>query len=473
MTSGTIGDLYISHTLPATPIFNEFAAFAQDEWHVTKSLNASLGLRWEVNPPPSEANGNLPYTLTGNIANPASLALAPQGTPLWKTTWYNFAPRLGLAWTAHSISGWETVVRSGGGVFFDTGNQVATGGFNALGFNATTDPSNVSLPAASSQFNLPTTPVAPYTRSAVYAFPAHLQLPYTLEWNVSVQQALGKAQSLTTSYVASNGRRLLQEQQSFVLAVNPSFATIYYYPNRDTSNYQSLQLQFQRSVSRGVQALASYAWSHSLDYGSTNSTYALTYGNSDFDVRHNLQGGLAWDIQAPNENKFVDALLKGWGLDGRVIARTGFPLTLTGNVVRDPVTGIQQYSGVNLTSGLPIYVYGSQYPGGRAVNKGAFALPTGTNQGNAPRNFVRGFGEKQINVAARRAFRVTDKSNLQFRAEAFNIFNHPNFGFVQTTLPQALFGQATTMLNHSLGTVSSLYQQGGPRSMQFALKLTF
>jgi hypothetical protein len=105
--------------------------------------------------------------------------------------------------------------------------------------------------------------------------------------------------------------------------------------------------------------------------------------------------------------------------------------------------------------------------------KPAFTAPTGTSLGNAPRNFVRGFSETQVNLAARRQFHVFDNLALQFRAEAFNILNHPNLGYIDPTITSATFGQATKMLNQSLGTVASQYQQGGPRSLQFALKAIF
>ena len=78
-----------------------------------------------------------------------------------------------------------------------------------------------------------------------------------------------------------------------------------------------------------------------------------------------------------------------------------------------------------------------------------------------------------MNLATRRDFHLVEDLVLQFRAEAFNLLNHPNFGYVDPYLTDATFGQATKMLNQSLGTVASQYQQGGPRSLQFALKLQF
>jgi len=79
----------------------------------------------------------------------------------------------------------------------------------------------------------------------------------------------------------------------------------------------------------------------------------------------------------------------------------------------------------------------------------------------------------QVDLAARRTFPIVKGLNLQFRAEAFNILNHPNFGSIYSTYGNVQFGQATQMLNSSLGGLTSIYQQGGPRSMQFALKLQF
>jgi hypothetical protein len=471
--SGTPAIPYVFSFLQSTPLFNQVALFGQDEWRVHPRLNLSLGLRWELNPPPTEAHGNDAFTLLGDIDVPSSLTVAPRGTPLWKTSWYNFAPRLGMAWTAHNQPGAETVVRVGGGVFFDSANEIAATGFNGLGFRASAVQIGAQIPFTPSQLAVPITTSAPYTASVITTFPSHLQLPYTLQWNTSLQQALGRNQSLTVSYVAAAGRRLLALQQRSLTALNPDFGTVQYLAPGITSNYQSLQVQYQRSVAKGIQALGSYTWSHALDLGSNSTALPLQRGNADFDVRHNLQGGISWELPGLAGPKFADALLNDWGVDARLNARTAFPVPLGGNTVTDPTTGTQYAGGLNLVSGQPIYLYGSQYPGGKLINRAAFSLPDTGSFGNAPRNFVRGFGATQLNLAARRDFHLHDPVVLHFRAETFNLFNHPNFGYVDPAYSDATFGQATQMLNASLGTVASQYQQGGPRSMQFALKLTF
>jgi hypothetical protein len=461
----------VSSSTGAVPLFNEFAGFAQDEWRVNSRLSVSLGLRWEVNPPPTGENGQNAYTISGNIANSTSWTLAPRDTPLWNTAWYNFAPRLGAAWLVHKNAARETVFRAGGGVFFDTDNQTGALGFNSLGFSATQVYFGSVLPLTPEQADISPSVTPPY--SDVFAFPKHLQLPYTLQWNASLEQALGNQQSLTLSYVGSNGRRQVGQQE--LALSNSAFEYVNFFTGGISSNYQSLQAKLQRSIAHGIQGIASYTWSHSIDYGSTYQSFLpLLRGNSDFDLRNNFSAGWSWDIPSVSSGWAQKVAFTGWALDGRFTARSGFPVVLRGNFSVDPATGANYYTGVDLVPNTPIYLYGSEYPGGRAVNSAAFTLPApGAIAGNAPRNFVRGFGATQFNLAVRREIGLYENLRLQCRAEAFNLLNHPDFGYIDPILTDATFGQATQMLNQSLGTVASQYQQGGPRSLQFALKLLF
>jgi hypothetical protein len=469
--NNTADALFIGKNLPASPIFHQFALFGQDSFRVTRRLTLSFGLRWEVNPPLTEAHGNQPYTLFGDIDNPSTLSLAPRGTPLWNTNWHNVAPRLGISWMIHDSPGFTTALRSGWGIFFDSANSVAALTFNGIGFGALTNASGSPLPVTAQQLNFSPSVNPPFPLA--YFFPRDLRAPYTLHRSASMEQQLGQAQTLTVSYVGSGGRRLLQQQERNIAALNPNFTEITYYPQGVTSNYDALEVQLQRRMTRGLQALASYTWSHSLDFGSSNQAQPLTRGNSDFDVRHNFSGSASWDLPSTISNKAAGILLNGWGIDGRISARTGFPVTILGGALVDPGTGNTFSGSVNLVPGQPIYLYGSQYPGGRSVNPAAFMAPSNNTQGNAPRNFVRGFGATQLNLAIRRDFHLYERLKLQFRSEAFNILNHPNFGLIDSSLDDATFGQAVAMLNQSIATTNALYQQGGARSLQFALKLLF
>ena len=287
---------------PAFPVYTNFSAFAQDEWKLTPRLNISMGLRWEVNPAPGATKGNLPYTVEGNSLS--TLTLAPQGAPLWKTAWFNFAPRLGAAYILRTSNSYETIIRGGGGVFFDTAQQLGSYGYQGPGFAATAPlfgtlvGSPASFPAPVAQVNptIPNPPVAPYTSGVVYAFPSHLQLPFTVQWNVALQQGLGKSQALTVSYLGARGRRLLEQQRVNVHPFNPNFGYVIFSQTGLTSDYDALQVQFQRRLTQGLQALASYTWGHAIDYGSQNASLPYIRGNADFDVRHNFSSALSYEL---------------------------------------------------------------------------------------------------------------------------------------------------------------------------------
>jgi hypothetical protein len=172
------------------PLYKNFSLFAQDDWRVHPHFSLSFGLRWDVNPAPGATKGLRPYVVNG-LNDFSSLSLAPQGTSLWNTTWYNLAPRLGVAYTIHSDPAHTTVIRSGAGVFYDTGQQLGSYGFNGPGFQTTKYfgkaygiPAGFPAPPSLSTPILQSPPVAPY--SSVYASPHNLQLPYTYQWNLSI-----------------------------------------------------------------------------------------------------------------------------------------------------------------------------------------------------------------------------------------------------------------------------------------------
>lgn len=260
------------------------------------------------------------------------------------------------------------------------------------------------------------------------------------------------------------------------------------------------------------QALAAYTWAHSIDTASTASVLSnATNGfsrsrsadnraNSDFDIRHAFNAAVSYNIPAPFENKALRAVLGGWSVDTIIIARTASPLTVRTVGLTAPFESVSIRPDV--VPGVPLYLFGDQYPGGKAINPAAFARPPvgadgrAARQGTASRNAFRGFGAYQLDFALRREFSLGERVRLRFRAELFNILNHPNFGAVDTVLrfarqvptdptspfipaPSPTFGQATQMLGRSLGQgglgggFSPLFQIGGPRSTQLSVKLLF
>lgn len=492
LTTGDLDLLALYRSGPDPhPVYQNYSLFLQDAWKLNPRLTLSYGLRWDANPAPTDSKGNDPYTVD-QVRDLATTKLAPRGTPLWKTSFTNFAPRLGLNWQAHQTPGHETIVRAGGGIFYDTGS--------ANGSNAYYGPGSINKYFGSGQFPLPASTVAslpaanaddPYA-STVYAYVPDFKTPYTAQWNVAVEQALGPQQSLSVSYVASIGRRLLAQRELYPDAFgNDAFSEdqgLHLTTNNATSSYSSLQVQMKRRLASGLQAMVSYVWAHSLDDSSTNFlANELQHASSDFDVRNNFNAAVTYTIPTVQSNGFVKALERNWSLDTRVSARSATPVDVVSNTGVDVATSITTYYHPDRVPGAPLYQYGSAYPGGRIINPAAYSTPADASgtpldvEGNAGRNSARGFDAVQTDLAIRREFHLGDGVGLQFRAEAFNLFNHAIFGAIYNQLNSSptsatgstLFGQAYETLNTSLGALNSLYQNGGPRSMQFALRLHF
>jgi hypothetical protein len=295
---------------------------------------------------------------------------------------------------------------------------------------------------------------------------------------------LGTSQAVSASYVAAIGRGLLRQ----LAIISPPSFFISVTQNTATSDYHALQIQFRRRLSRGLQAIASYTWSHSIDIASNDSSFSSTprspqldRGSSDFDVRHAFSAAVTYDIPRP-AGSIARALLGNWSVDTILTARSATPVDLIAAI--DLTTGgVQTTVRPDLVSGVPLYVSDPNVAGTRKFNRAAFQTPPVGRQGTLGRNVLRGFPLFQADLALRRRINLTERVNLQLRVEFFNVFNHPNFGdqgnFQGNVLTHPLFGQSTSMLGQSLGTgganggFNPLYQVGGPRSTQLALKLNF
>ena len=490
----------IASNLSPTLLFRNLGLYAQDAWRIRQRLTLTYGLRWDVDFVPQSLNGPSFPAVTGfSFNNLSNLALAPAGTSPFKTSYGNVVPRLGVAYQLLQKQDWQTVLRGGFGVFYDlvtseAGNTIGIGSypFGSIAFGGGLtfpfDPATLAPP--------PITP-ASLSSGTLFAFDPRLQVPYTLEWNVAVEQALGRQQALSVSYVGASGRRLIQT--AFVNAPNANFGGAHLVTNAGTSSYNGLQVQFQRRLSHGLQALASYTWSHSLDTGSAGSQgnfanalnpadVSANRGPSDFDIRSAFSAGITYDVPAPKINAFTNAILCGWSLQSMIQARSAPPVDIEDVNFSFFNGGVSADIRPDTVSGQPLYLYGSQYPGGKAVNPGAFMDPpvgptprVPLRQGTLGRNALRGFGATQWDFGVHRDFPIHESLKLQFRAEIFNVLNHPNFGPPNGLFGAGGFGLSTQMLGQSLsgfgssgaGAFSPLYQIGGPRSIQFALKLQF
>jgi hypothetical protein len=434
--------------LNGSTVVHELSLWAHDTWQISSRLSLSAGLRWEYSPAPT------PEKPVYFLDYGRNLVLQEQ-RELWPATFRNFAPRLGLAWRPTSSE--RTVLRAGAGLYYDSSLSVATDTVNG-------GPLGVAQHLSGRR--------APFSSLLSYGFVPDLVLPTVVQWSVFLDHAITQHDAVSLGYVGSIGRDLIRREMGGPGSTPSVFVALA--TNHGSSEYHGLQAQYRRRLTRGTLATVSYAWSHALDDSSSDallqwSGSGLTTGSdhaaSDFDLRHTFSTGFTYE---PG---------KGWAVDGILRARSGFPLT---------VLSSEQYIGISLANafrpnylGGPVWVDDPAVGGGRRLNPAAFRPALDGVQGNLGRNAIAGFGMAQLDMAVRREFRLRRHTALQLRLEAFNLANHANFGDPVRFLNSPLFGRGTSMLNLMLGTgspgsgVAPVFQNGGPRSLQAGVRLSF
>lgn len=426
-------------------VLEEGSVYAQDTWKISRVLTATLGLRWEFSPAP------IPDSSAYYLDTTLGQAVQDR-RPIWQSSYDNLAPRAGIAWRARP----GLVVRVGGGVYYDSSLSLATDLVND-------GPLNISQYGSARH--------APFSAILRFGFLPDLRLPRVEQWNGSVEYALSGHDSLSAGYVGSRGERLVRREAGGLGSTDLIWLALA--TNHGESSYHALQLQYRRRLAGGLEALAGYGWSHSLDNSSTDgglywagSGLAPTgdRGSSDFDVRQSLTAGFSYGWRR-------------WNLDGTFRARTGFPIG---------VMAAEQYVGIrfenvyrpDLVGGQPAWLDDASAPNGRRLNPAAFQAKADGVQGNLGRNALTGFGMNQLDLSLRREF-GTERRGVQLRLEAYNPLNRVNFADPVRFLASPLFGQSASQLNQMLGSgspgsgLASLFQSGGPRSLQLSVRLRF
>lgn len=488
--------------LPARTLAEATSLYAQDSWKASPRLVVTYGVRWELSPAP-RGLGSTTLASWLNVNNPSAIALAPTGTSMWHTTYGNFAPRLGIAYSLDQAG--SVVLRAGAGVFYDLGVGASA--------NLATDFPNAAVggpyffqpvPVANIGSFVPTiSAMPPYPSTDSEGFDPNLKLPRSYQWNVALEKSFGGRQAISATYVGQAGRDLLRQEALY--QPNSDFQGAFELTKNDArSNYNAFQLQYRRPLSSRVQALLNYTYSHSVDNASNDVIAGLSntvisaandYASSDFDVRHSFSGALAFSLPSVGQSGALALLTKDWSLDTVVVARTEFPANPQ---VQAPSSLGASLIRPDLVPGQPFYLYGAQCaqvfgpvsqggngtleagqvcPGGMGLNPTAFnaATPVADNrQGTLGRNAIPGFGLTQVDLSIGRRFSITERLKVQFRADAFNLFNHPNFTNPPSepvSAPSSLLSRET--LNNGLGGLNPLFQEGGPRSLQLSLRLAF
>ena len=466
-------------TAPTQFLSRALSLYAQDSWKVTPRLAMTYGVRWELNPAP-KPRGATTFVAWQNLATPSQISLAPPGTPLWNTTHGNFAPRFGIAYRLTQRG--DFILRGGAGLFYDLGVGESASVSAAFPNLVSAVVPSVAVPATNLASLLPSISLQPPFSGMMYAFSPDLKLPLSYQWNVALEKSFGGRQTVAATYVGQIGRRLLRQQG--LAAPNSNFkagSRFFVTANDSSSDYNALQLQYRRPLASRIQAILNYTWSHSLDDASSDIYIAVANaiisnksdrGPSSFDVRHSFSGALSYDVPSATESGPLSLLTRGWTIDAVIVARSGFPfnavalLRRLGPAIARP----------DLVPGQPVWISDPGAPGGRMLNPLAFKTPPPLRQGTEGRNDIPGFGLWQVDLSIGRKFPLTERINLQFRADAFNLFNHPNFSnplgiFISPA--STTFLRSRTMANVALGGLNPLFQEDGPRSLQFSLRLSF
>jgi hypothetical protein len=478
----------------AQPRFKNLSTFWEDAWTIGARLSLTYGVRWEINPAPTSTKRMKPGTVVG-FDNLVAGSVPPSNLRLWKTSYANLAPRFGAVYQFTKARGFETVIRGGGGVYYDLGPEAAASGFGG-GRSAQISDAPFPLPASLAKPSTLLDPVA--AGGSFLGFAPDLNLPYSVQLNFAIEQSLGQNQTLSTAYVAAWGRRLFNTQ--VILYPRPGANNLTAINNDGRSEYHSLQVQLQRRLSRGLQALTSYTWSHSIDLVSDEVQWGLSKGDSDFDLRHIFSGGVAYDLPALAWKRRSFFLFRDWSVDSILRVQSAPPVNvaminasvLTGLIVNKTAEILRP----NLVPGAPLYLRDPDAPGRKRLNPAAFSaqfstMPTvATPQGTLGRNALRGFPFRQIDLSLRRIVHLGDSVDLQFKADLFNLLNQANFNSPDAMLFNGLstnhaptlnpsFGLSNSLIGGNgktsgvIGGLNSLYQAGGPRSIQLSLKLQF
>jgi hypothetical protein len=479
---------------------NNVGAFLQDDWRVTSRLTLNFGVRYEYTGPLSEK-----YDRISNFIPSRGLLQVGQGLDrLYDRDLNNFAPRFGFAFDPTGKG--KTVVRGSYGFYYDapsqdfflaqgfTNGNVGTNPVPGLGTFTVNFTGPVPFGPGVNIFGDASKPAPPFT---VFGVDPHMRTPYVQSYNFNVQRTIGDGTVLQLGYVGSKGDKLfrvrdinqavagvtgtIQQRRPFN-TVFPDFAGIYDLEASANSRYNALQAYLRRRLANNLTLFVSGVWSLSIDDAS-NGICSCTAGvslpqnsfdnraekaASSFDQRERLTVNFVYDLAVLPRvlGRWPKRLTQGWQLSGIYSIGSGLPIT--------PFWNGTAPSGSGESSNDRPNVVGNANNGPKTwdhwFNTAAFAPAAPGTFGNAGRNTIVSPGNNLADFSVLKSTAINERMRLQFRAEFFNIFNHPNFSLPNVTVNSGGFGTITSTPDVANGNPLG---DGGPRQAQLALKLVF
>jgi len=469
-----------------------FSWYVQDNWRVNSKLSINLGLRNDTITAWKERHNRLAGFVPENGGNLVTVGNPPfSGNSVLQGRPWQLGPRLGFAYTVTP----KTVLRAGAGVFYSfksvtSGNSLAKNAPFSGTLLTSNDANNfAAAKPISAGFPAERPERWPIAGTGFYYWPLDSKTSTMYEWNLNVQRELPSSVVLSVAYVGGKGTYVDVVGYNINQAIPGPGAVVSRRPFPvlsdstgivpwGNSNYQSMQTTVNRRMG-SLRISSAWTWSHTIDNTSGESSNSPIQNSRDlhaqrasatFDVRHKLSVGATWELpfgkgkhllnKAP---KLLDLIAGGWQLNNIATFMTGLPFTPT-----------MQTSLLNTGSGsqFPNRIASGILPSDhrtidRWFDASAFVSPGQFIFGNSGRNILRGPGTKQMDISLFKSFALNEKgSRVEFRAEAFNAFNTPQFNN-----PNVSIGFSGVARITSAGS-PTVYQRTS-RQVQLALKLYF
>jgi hypothetical protein len=450
----------------------QYWLYAEDEWKVTENFTVNMGVRYNIfNALHAINNDAIPFDF-GTCGG-----FCPKTDSFFHPRYDDIDPRIGLAWSHGG-----TVVRAGGGIYHTDGqlddqDLPISNTVNAYSFNST-NPAFAGL-------GYPLAPYLAYAQAGGLGVVSPRDLDrnrkddYVAAWTAAVQQTFPLKLVGTVTYLGNKGTDVLTTTYVNLAvapqttAPNPAFGAVSWRGDVGNSTFEGLQGSVRRVFSNGFLFSANYMWSHSINDGSIGGGESDTPQNSfcracdkassDDDIRH------TFNLSAVYSLPFKNRIWGNWEVSAIGTAQTGLPVNITVDRNNSAVPGLYSISGEE----RPNYVYGvSLTPAGGStpsnwINAAAFATPANQTFGNLGRNAYRAPGISQIDMGLSKFVYITEKLNLRFRADLFNVLNRAQFGAPNADISTSNFGTITsTISNYATG-------RGTPRELQLSAKIVF